>query len=87
MRTSNQKSRICTSERIPFKANNLSGELLGGGMYIVWSYGWWPLYVYKNGKWYENISRYSVTTSKQKSQSRPTSDTIQLEHSEIKRLY
>ena len=35
------------------------------------SYGWYPVYIYKEGKWYENFDRYSNSTSKQMLRSRP----------------
>jgi hypothetical protein len=37
----------------------------------VKSYGWYPVYIYKEGKWYENFDRYSNSTSKQMLRSRP----------------
>ena len=35
------------------------------------SYGWYPVYIYKDGKWYENFDRYSSSTSKQMYNSQP----------------
>lgn len=49
----------------------------GTRMYVVYSYGdHWPLFVCHDGVWYENSDRYSVTTSKHRSQSHPHCDTM-----------
>jgi hypothetical protein len=40
-------------------------------VYVVFSYDWYPIFVYKDGQWYENQNRYSVSTAKQMSQLRP----------------
>ena len=86
-RTSNIKSRELTSQRIPFIANNLFAESHGEN-YYVFSYGHhWILYAYVDGIWYENIDKYSTTTSKHKSQSRPNAETVELTKSEIHKLY
>tara|TARA_E500000305_G_scaffold38567_1_gene29575 strand:- start:222 stop:506 length:285 start_codon:yes stop_codon:yes gene_type:complete len=70
MRTTNAKSSIHTSRKAPFKANNLSGEYVGKS-YVVYSYGYYPIYVHLNGTWYKNMDKYSITTSKQQTQSAP----------------
>jgi hypothetical protein len=38
---------------------------------VVYSYNWYPIFVYKNGQWFENENRYSMSTAKQMSQLRP----------------
>lgn len=70
MKTTNAKSHYHTSRKAPFKANNLSGEYVGKS-YVVYSYGYYPIYVNLNGTWYKNMEKYSVTTSKQQTQSAP----------------
>lgn len=68
----NKEAASYADSKVPFKANNLSAENRGR-YYIVYSYGYWPLYAYDmlTQTWYENSCRYSVTTSKHKTQSRP----------------
>lgn len=67
MKTSNRESHYFTTNRTEFKANNLSAENQNG-CYVVKSYGYYPIFIYKNGQWYENESRYSMTTAKQMTQ-------------------
>lgn len=56
----------------PFIGNNLFAELGDNGAYVVYSYGHhFPLYAKISGKWYGNKDKYSVTTSKHKSQASP----------------
>jgi hypothetical protein len=87
MKASNQKSSILTSQRKPFTANNLFSEIHGEN-YFVFSYGHhWILYAFVNCVWYENKDRYSVSTSKHRSQSRPTSNTILVSNEEIRKFY
>ena len=69
MKTSNIKARQFVENKIPFTGNNLMGVLIHG-CYVVYSYGYYPIHVFKDGIWYENTSKYSVTTSKHTSQTR-----------------
>lgn len=44
------------------------------GLYAVYSYGeHWPLFVYdwRVNQWYENVDKYSVTTTRHASHTRP----------------
>ena len=70
---------------LPFKANNLEGKTLSNGDYAVLSYGWYPLWYYSKseGKWYGNSTKYSVSTTKQMSQSRPTYDATMVSRNEL----
>jgi hypothetical protein len=71
-----------------FKANNLWSEWVrdedtdtNDARYVVYSYDrHWPLFIYevKTDMWFENGSKYSVTTSKHKTQSHPYTDTTKL---------
>lgn len=73
-RIANARCRRYVQSKHPFKANNLSAEWTTrdeSDMYIVFSYGYWPLFIFTVGQWYENEERYSVTTSKHRSQSHP----------------
>jgi len=85
VRTSNRASRELSRHLIPFKASNLSGKFVGSD-YVIYSYGWYPVFVHKDGVWYENTNKYSVSTAKQMTQVRPTSDTIKLNIDDIKDL-
>lgn len=69
--TPNTKSYMYARTLMPFKASNLEGywssDRMGREYYVVMSYGWYPIYVYKDGKWYEVTKRYSSSTSRQMS--------------------
>ena len=95
MRTTNKQSRDFVSFKRPFKASNLKGQR-EGNCYIVYSYNWYPIFVYSfiTCKWYENKEGYSQSTKRQISQCRPYSnesvynyvETILLSHEEMKEL-
>jgi len=72
---SNTAADKYTSTKMPFKGSNLSGfwltESKGKKMYIVLSYGWYPIYIFKEGIWYEVVSRYSSSTGRQMSNAAP----------------
>jgi hypothetical protein len=74
-KTANYNASDYTKAKLPFKGSNLEGywkkDRDGGKYYIVKSYGWYPVYIYKEGKWYENFDRYSNSTSKQMYRSQP----------------
>lgn len=72
MRVSNKSCRSWVQRREPFKANHLFAER-ANGFYVVYSYGHhWPLWAFDGQVWYENVDKYSSSTSRHKSQSRPT---------------
>jgi hypothetical protein len=87
MKTSNGQCRKFVQERKPFKGNNLFSEQ-DGSLYVVYSYGHhWPLFVCdRNGLWYENADKYSVSTSKHKSQSNPFADTIPMSVGDLRQF-
>lgn len=70
--TSNRSGRELVTAKIPFKGSNTHADYQNGA-YVVYSYGWYPIFVNKDGQWFENESRYSVSTAKQMSQLRPIS--------------
>lgn len=75
MKTANWKARSLVQNLEEFNGNNTFGEHIGHA-YAVFSYGYhWPLFVFIAGKWYENAGRYSVTTSKHRSQLHPLAET------------
>lgn len=84
-RIANRDAREYTENMIPFIANNLEGKTLSNGDYVVLSYGYYPIWYYckADNQWYGNSTKYSVTTSKQMSQSRPTYDAKMLTRNEL----
>lgn len=86
MKLANRETSKAVHEKILFKANNIFSENYGN-LYIVYSYGHhWPMFVFDraSGVWYENEDKYSVTTSKHRSQSHPRVDTVKLSLSDIR---
>lgn len=82
-KVSNIHARQYVKDHEEFRGNNLSADIVvrdGCAMYVVWSYGYWPLFVYfgPTETWYENKERFSVTTSKHRSQSHPLCDTVKV---------
>jgi hypothetical protein len=81
-RIANREASSYALAREPFDNHNetLFGEWRDEySRYIVYSYGYhWPLYIYDTTteQWYENESRYSRTTSRHRSQARPTGNTV-----------
>lgn len=73
LKTPNSGARDLVVNKIPFKGSNTSAEYVNNA-YVVYSYDWYPIFVYKDGQWFENESRYSKSTSKQVSQLRPYGD-------------
>ncbi len=87
VRTANNRARQFVEALIPFKGNNTSGGYQSNGNYVVWSYDWYPLFIYDGKQWYENINKYSVSTSKQTSQLRPyREEIIDKTHSELREM-
>jgi len=71
MKVSNKTSRHHVESCQPFSASNLFAEN-DGKKYVVYSYGkHFPIYAKIAGIWYANTDRYSVSTSRHQSQSRP----------------
>jgi hypothetical protein len=74
-KTANYQAGDYTKAQLPFEGSNLRGywtkDRNGVKYYVVKSYGWYPVYIYKEGKWYENFDRYSNSTSKQMLRSQP----------------
>lgn len=83
----NGKARECVDNLTPFRGSNLWGEWSGLdadglGRFVVYSYRYtFPLYVYDQiaDQWYENHTQFSSTTTRHRTQCRPTGVTpIQL---------
>ena len=99
MKVANRDCRSFVQKLHPFKGNNLEGTYWcanpssvdpGDSGYAVLSYGYWPLFVciHLQGRdvWFENTDRYSITTSKHRSQSHPHQPTQPLTNDEAKLL-
>jgi len=72
--TPNSKSNSYTKAQLPFQASNLRGFWTSGGgkkYYVVESWGWYPVFIYRDGIWYEISDRYSSSTGRQMSNSQP----------------
>jgi hypothetical protein len=84
-RVGNFESRIYSENRLDFIGNNLEGKNLDNGDYVVLSYKWYPIWFYskREKQWYGNKDKYSVSTSKHMSQSRPTHDATMLSKSQL----
>jgi len=78
-RVANADARRYVQNHEEFIGSNTYAEWRGPVMrrrYVVYSYGeHWPLFVYEDGKWYENADKYSPTTSKHRSQLHPLCET------------
>ena len=81
-KVTNVRARPRVQSRESFQGNNLFGQWMTKrdqpySRYVVYSYGYhWPLFVYESGVWYENADKFSVTTSKHRSQVHPHEDTL-----------
>lgn len=67
--TRNTLSDLYTKTQLPFRGSNLEGywdeDNKGVPYYVVKSYGWYPIYIFKDNRWYEVIERYSSSTGRQ----------------------
>lgn len=63
----------------PFKdTNKYARNEANGRLYVVYSYrDTWPMFIYdrQTGMWYETENKYSVTTSRHRTQCHPYCDT------------
>lgn len=86
IKTSNQKARQYVQDREAFKGSNTFGEWVGD-VYAVYSYGYhFPMFAFKDGNWYANSDKYSVSTSKQYGQLHPHTDCTALNTQAMKYL-
>lgn len=85
-RIANRDALLQVQNRIPFKGNNMYAEQRGD-KYVVFSYGeHFPMFIYDNGTWFENLDNYSVTTSKHRSQAYPLCDTTRINTQAMKTI-
>lgn len=72
---SNTQSGSFVRNKIPFKGSNLHADWEkdnnGVKQYIVYSYGWYPIYIFKDNQWYAIADRYSSSTGRQMSNANP----------------
>jgi len=77
-RTTNSNAREYTASKMPFVASNLKGEwkynYQGELIYVVYSYEYYPIYIFRDGIWFINSDKYSATTAKHISRSLPSGD-------------
>jgi hypothetical protein len=86
MKISNRNARRYVQDCIPFKGNNLYGEKRGD-KFVVFSYGsHHPLFLYKDGVWYENTEKRSVSTSRHRTQAHPHFTTVVCDTATMKNL-
>lgn len=85
---SNKDARWQVEHLVTFKGSNTFGQTEHNGVYKVYSYGLhFPMYAYKEGRWYFNKERYSMSTSRHQSQLKPyCSDFIGLKTEQMKDL-
>ena len=72
--TSNTRANLYAKAQMPFRGSNLEGfwrNRGGNKYYVVESWGWYPVFIFRDGIWYENIDRYSSSTSRQMYRSQP----------------
>jgi len=74
-RTTNTSSDTYSTAKMPFKGSNLYGkwekDSKGVEYYIIVSYNWYPIYLFKENRWYKAYHPYSSSTSKQMSNVNP----------------
>jgi hypothetical protein len=74
-KTTNTNSRQFVKSKIPFQGSNLKGEWRTDNenvpYYVVISYGWYPVFLFKENKWYEVSDSYSSSTGKQMNRANP----------------
>jgi hypothetical protein len=77
-RTLNTEAWKYAHALLPFVGSNMSGfwarDIKGNQIYVIKSYNWYPIYVYKDGFWYEVTKRYSSSTGRQMSNVDPVSN-------------
>ena len=89
-RIANKDARDYVRRGEPFQGSNLFGEYDNwdeDAPYVVYSYGHhFPMFIYLGNSWYENSDKYSVSTSKQQSQSHPMMETVKLNTEDMTKL-
>ena len=96
MRTTNQDAYSAVMAKEKFTASNMFAEWISRSwedkvrdLYVVYSYGYhFPMWVWDDSikEWVGNKDKYSRSTTKQQSQTRPDNIKTWLDTDEIKRL-
>lgn len=88
--TSNTNASSFVRNKMPFKGSNLAGkwekDRFGEPQYVVLSYGWYPILIFKEEKWFEVTDRYSSSTSRQISNTRIYGNSTLLSADEMQSL-
>ena len=71
MKIGNRKCRGHVTRCEPFEGSHLAGIKMSATLYVVYSYGDWPIWACIDGKWYGHKSKYSNSTSIHTSNSEP----------------
>lgn len=89
VKIANRNARVHVQNLEEFQGNNLYAGWRDEKWYIVFSYGThWPMFAFdrETKTWFENISRYSCTTSKHRTQAHPHIETVGLPVEALKEL-
>jgi len=78
MKTINSECKQFVNKCQPFQGNNLSGVRVSDTLYVVYSYGYWPIWAKIKNQWYGHKQKYSRTTSAHTTQSKPESRNIHM---------
>ena len=62
-RTTNVDAWKYAISLMPFEGSNLRGSWIGDA-YVITSYSWYPVYIYKNNRWYQVTQPYSSSTGR-----------------------
>lgn len=96
--TSNKNARVLVNGLTDFKGSNTFAETNAPTetrptwLYVVYSYGYhFPMYIaewFEGGTptWYENTDKYSQSTTRQQSHTRPSSPTIPMDTETMRTL-
>ena len=73
VKIANKNASSLIGNLVEFQGSNTFGVREKDGVYVVYSYGkHFPMYACINGEWFETMEKYSVSTSKQQTQLRPS---------------
>lgn len=86
MRIANKDCDQYVASRQEFRGSNLHGWQVKAGVYVVYSYEWYPIVANVQGQWYVTTDGYSISTKKQISQATRAIDPLKVSHEELKRL-
>lgn len=85
MKITQRSYKFFVAELKPFKGSNIEAKFINN-CYVVLSYGWYPIFVHKDGQWYRNIDGYSNTTKRQMNKCNISTNRI-VTTEDLKKLY